>query len=424
MRTLSIILRTSACLLFALLGMYVSSHRENDIIGSSSTNLFNVVVKQSTLASRNIQENQNQQGATCLENNVYNKISCSQLSCNGDISSIYFRVLKRSCSNSVSDQGKGFKCYDRRSIVFPVNLRIYTKRKKKSMKEKGQSRNNILYDGLIHSYRQVISFNPSGSKVYAELRDVKSGAMIQEMHFYADCSKPFSLKDTYGALQVVEIKDTSQHISCCMLPTPFPSTAPSSYPTLNPTQLPTSTPSNIPSISPSFLPSILPSSAPSAMPSSFPSCSSTTCVQNPDHIIFEVKPFISCAETMNPSNKSAALISCTDTIPPTFPFQLQITPTQKNSKSKKSQDYVTFDIEKVGQIFVLEGDRFKNMPKKLELQVLNASDKKSSIIYQTLLLDSSCYENKAFSVGDRFGILEIIGFSNTIQGMVGCFSHS
>lgn len=421
MNTLKIILCSSAYFLFVLIGMYASFHRKKDTIGSSSSHFFNPIVKQSVSYSRSVQEIKNQPRVSCQENDLYNKISCAPSTCNGHISSVYFRILKRSCSNSANDQGRGFKCYDRSSIVFPTSLRIYSKNKKNSRKEKGGPSINILYDGLIQSYKQVISFAPSDSKVYAELRNVKSGAVVQEVQFYADCSKPFSLKDSYGALQVVEIKDATQHLSCCMLPTPFPSVEPSSDPTSIPSYLPTSEPSYIPSSSPSFLPSILPTFTPSDVPSSFPTCSSTTCVQNPDHIVFEVKPFLSCEEAMNPTNKSAALVNCMDTMLPTFPLQLQITSSQKSSKSKKSQDYVTFDIEHIGQKFVLEGDRLKKMPKKLELQFSDASDEKDSIIYQELLLDSSCYESKAFSIGDRFGILEIIGFSNTVQGTVACF---
>lgn len=417
-----IALRTSACLLFIFLGVYASSRRDKNIIeSSSSSNLFASIVKKPDLYSRKVQEIQNQVGDSCLESNVYNKISCSRLSCNGDVSFIYFRVLNRSCSNSKNDQRDEFKCYDKKPIVFPVNLKMYSKGKKKSMKGKGESRINILYDGLIQSPRQVISLTPSSSKVYVELYDAQSGTMVQEVHFYADCSKPLSLKDTYGALQVVEIKDTSQHVSCCMLPTPFPSTEPSSEPTFIPSQLPTSKPSNDPSSSPSFLPSILPTSSPSDVPSSFPTCFGTTCVQNPDHIVFEVKPFVSCEEAMNPSNKSVALVSCIDIVSPTFPLQLHISPIHKSSKSEKFGSYVTFDVERVGQKFVLEGDSFRNMPMKLQLQFLDGSSKKSSIMYQTLVLDSSCYENRAFSIGDRFGLLEVIGFSNEVQGMVGCF---
>lgn len=422
MNTSTIALRTSTCLLFVFMAIYASSRRgKYSIKSSSSSNLLASVVKQPDLNSRKVQEIQNQVGDSCLESNVYNKISCPRLSCNGNVSSIYFRVLNRACSSSQNDQRDEFKCYDKRSIVFPMNLKMYSKRKKKSMKGKGESQINILYDGLIQSHRQVISFTPSSSKVYAEFYDAQSGTMVQEVHFYADCSKPLSLKDTYGALQVVEIKDTSQHVSCCILPTPFPSTEPSSEPTLIPSQLPTSDPSNVPSSSPSFLPSILPTSSPSDVPSSFPTCFSTTCIQNPDHIVFEVKPFVSCEETMNPSNKSVALVSCIDTVSPAFPLQLHISPIQKVSKSDKSESYVSFDVERVGQKFVLEGDRFRNMPKKLLLQFLDGSNKKSSIIYQSLVLDSSCYENRAFSIGDRFGLLEIIGFSNEVQGMVGCF---
>lgn len=391
---------------------------------SSDRNVDSVSVQFSTiahhhLALRDTQDSQRLRDEYCVEHGIYKRLSCPRLSCMGEISSVYFRVLNKSCSDSRNGQEDKLKCYDRMPVQFPLYLRIYSKAKRKSSK---QSEDEVLYEGLLRNQNEVISVYPNTSKLYAELYDASSGQALQSSSFYVDCSKPLSLKDSFGALQVVEVSDSGQHVSCCILPSPVPSVLPSFSPTSIPTNVPSHEPSELPSNVPSYAPSSRPTLNPSGAPSMFPTCPKTTCMQSPDHIIFEVKPYVSC-EGATSNGRSIALLDCTDVVVPIFPLKLVVTPYAKTSKSKKNDKYLTplvFHVTGVGQTFVLDSTKIKKIPKSLQFQFMEYTDSKNPELYQTVLIDTSCYSNRAFSIGDSFGVIQIIGFSNYDQGQVGC----